>query len=255
MRMFRKLVSDEWVKVVSFTVLMSAVSIVQVVFWPNMEKLMPALADAMPDFFKGIFGGIATEGFFFYIITQQLMKSIGMFGTGLAILLGASAVSRELEAGTMELLLAQPISRTRVLVEKFLFNGIVLFIPCVLSTMLIWPTAPLIGESIDGVALFVGSVYTYVIILTVYAFTFMLGTILGEQMKVMSISLGACIVMMLLLIFEETTPFSLFHYIDFDILRPIFTVGRVPWRTALAFLALCGAFFGTSWFLFRKKTI
>ena len=255
MRMFRKLIRDEWVKVLSFTVLMSAISIVQVVFWPNIEKVMPAIADAMPDIFKGMFGGIATEGFYFYIITQQLMKSIGIFGTGLAIMLGASAVARELESGTMELLLAQPISRTRVLVEKFFFNGIMLLIPFVLSTMLIWPTAPLIGESIDATALLVGSLYTYSVLLVVYAFTFMLGTMIDEQMKVMSISLGACIVMMLLFIFEETAPFSLFHYLDIDVLRPIFTVGRIPWRMGLVFLALSGGLFGVAWFRFRKRTI
>ena len=60
-----------------------------------------------------------------HLRVSELTGGNGMVGLGtfLAILLATSAISRELEAGTLELLLAQPVSRDRVLLSKFLFNA------------------------------------------------------------------------------------------------------------------------------------
>lgn len=255
MRMLAKLIRDEWVKVLAFTILMSAVSLVQVLFWPNIKKLVPLVLDQMPDFFRGMVGGIATEGFVFYIITQQLIKNGVIFGSGLAILLGASAISRETEAGTMELLLSRPISRARVLVEKFVFNAAILSIPVIISTMIAWPAAALVDEAIDPIALLVAAIYCYLVVLVILAFTFMVGVVFDEQMKVLSTSLALCIVMMLLVIFEETMYFSIYGYIYPDVLRPIFVAGRVPYQLAFTMAMISAGFVGLSYLLFRKKTI
>jgi len=253
--MLRKLVRDEWVKVVAFTVLMSAGSVIQVLFWPNLEKMMPAMVEAMPEFLRGIFGSIATEGFFFWIITQQFIKNIGVFGSALAILLGASALAREMENGTMELLLAQPISRARVLAEKFVFNAAVLALPVLVSTMIVYPTAMVIGERIDPLSLLIASLYCYSVLVVVFAFTFALGAVIDEQMKALSISLSVCILMLLFMIFDESKFLSIFTYIDPDHLRPIFVAGRVPWGAALIFVAISAGFLGLTYLVFRKKPV
>jgi ABC-2 type transport system permease protein len=255
MRMLRKLIRDEWIKVIAFTLLMSLVSVVQVMFWPNIKKMVPLVLDQLPSMLKGIIGGMATEGFVFFIMTQQLIKNIVLFGSALAILLGASAVAREREAGTLELLLAQPVSRTRVLVEKFIFNAIVLAIPVLISSLLAWPAAFLVDETIDPMALLVASVYCYLVLLVVFAFTFTLGVVIDEQMKVLSASVGACIVMMLLVIFDETKPFSIYGYIYPEVLRPIFVAGVIPYTLALSMAAISALLLWLSNLLFRKRTI
>jgi ABC-2 type transport system permease protein len=255
MRMLAKLIRDEWIKVLAFTILMSMVSVVQVLFWPNVKRLIPLVVDQMPDFFKGLVGGIATEGFVFYIITQQLIKNVVIFGSGLAILLGASAVAREREAGTLELLLAQPISRARVLAEKFTFSALSLAIPVLVSSMLAWPAAFFVDEAVDPIPLLVASLYCYLVLLVIFAFTFALGVVIDEQMKVLSASLGACIVMMLLVIFEQTKPFSIYGYIYPEVLRPIFVAGSVPYALAFSMAAIGALLFWLSLLMFRKRTI
>jgi len=253
--MLGKLIRDEWIKILAFTILMSAVSIVQVLFWPKIKVMVPLVLEQLPDFLQGMVGGIATEGFIFYIITQQLIKNGVIFGTGLAILLGASAISRETEAGTLELLLSRPVSRSRILVEKFVFNAVALSIPVIFSTMIAWPAAMLVNEAIDPLALLIAAIYCYLVLLVIFAFTFMIGVVLDEQMKVLSTSLALCIVMMLLVIFEETMYFSLYGYIYPDVLRPIFVAGRVPYLLAFAMALISASFLVLSYLLFRKKTI
>ena len=249
------MVRDEWGKMLVFTFFMSVISVVQTTFWPTIREMLPRIREFFPDFMQWMVGGITEEGFIFYIITQQMVKNVVIFGSALAVLLGASAIAKEREAGTLELLLAQPISRTRVLAEKFFFNAAVLAVPILISMMLVWPAAIAIGDEIDPAALLVGAIYCYAVFSVIYAFTFAIGVVVDEQMRVVSYGLGACLLMMILIIYEETKPYSIYGYLDVEILRPIFTAGRVMFWETLTFAAMSAGFFVISLLLFRKKTI
>jgi ABC-type transport system involved in multi-copper enzyme maturation permease subunit len=255
MKLFSKMLRDEWVKLVAFFIFMSAVAVAQTVLWPKIRIMLPSILELVPQKFKWMIGGMQTEGFVYFTITQQMMKNIGMFGSALAVILGASAVSKEIEAGTMELLLAQPISRKRVLLEKYLFNLGILFIPVVISTLLTYPAALIIGESISLTGLLITGLYGFFIVAVVYSFSFFLGVMIDTQMQVIVAGLGFCLVMFILTVFKSTSFLSLYGYMDLDIMRQIFALGSIPSIEMIVFAMLCAAFFAASWWRFSKKTI
>jgi ABC-type transport system involved in multi-copper enzyme maturation permease subunit len=255
MKMFSKMLRDEWVKLLAFLVFMAAVSVVQTVFWPTFKKLLPTLMEVVPKQLEWLIGAMQREGFVYFTITQQFMKNVGMFGSALAIILGASAVAKEVEAGTMELLLAQPISRMRVLAEKYFFNLGVLALPVLFSTALVYPSALFIGENISPEALLVAGVYSLSLVAVIYSFTFFLGVLIDTQMQVIVGSLALCLVMMILAVFKSTSFLSLYRYMDLDILRPIFINAHVPLIESFAFAFICAAFFFAAGWRFSKKTI
>jgi ABC-2 type transport system permease protein len=255
MKLFSKMLRDEWVKLVAFFVFMAAVAIVQTVFWPKIRVMLPSILEVVPQKLKFLIGGMQAEGFVYFTITQQMMKNIGVFGSALAVILGASAVAKEIEAGTMELLLAQPISRKRVLLEKYLFSLSVLFIPIVVSTLLTYPAALMIDESISMTGLLIAGLYGFFIVAVVYSFTFFLGVLIDTQMQVIVAGLGLCLVMFILSVFKSTGFLSLYSYMSLDTLRPIFSYHAVPLIEMAVFALLCAAFFTASWWRFSKKTI
>jgi len=255
MKLFSKMLRDEWVKLVAFFVFMGAVAVVQTVFWPKIRVMLPSILEVVPQKFKFLIGGMQQEGFVYFTITQQMMKNIGMFGSALAVILGASAVAKEVEAGTIELLLAQPISRKRVLLEKYLFNLGVLFIPVVISTLLTYPAALIIGESISLAGLLIAGLYGFCIVAVVYSFTFFLGVMIDAQMQVLVAGLGFCLVMFILTVFKSTNFLSLYGYMGLDDMRPIFTSHAVPLTEMTVFALFCAAFFTASRWRFSKKTI
>jgi ABC-2 type transport system permease protein len=255
MKLFSKMLRDEWVKLVAFFMFMAAVAVVQTALWPKIRTMLPSILEIVPKQFKFLIGGMQQEGFVYFTITQQMMKNIGMFGSALAVILGASAVAKEVEAGTMELLLAQPVSRKRVLLEKYLFNLGVLFIPVVISTLLTHPAALIIGESISLTGLLISGLYGFCIIAVVYSFTFFLGVLIDTQMQVIVAGLGLCLVMFILSVFKSTSFLSVYGYMGLDALRPIFTSHAVPLFKMLVFALFCAAFFAASWWRFSKKTI
>lgn len=255
MKLFSKMLRDEWVKLVAFLVFMSAVAVVQILVWPELREMLPNILEIVPKQFKWIIGGMQKEGFIYFTMTQQFMKNIGIFGSALAIILGASAVAKEVEAGTLELLLAQPISRMRVLAEKFLFYLGVLAIPVLFSTVLTYPAALMIGESISLASLLIAGLYCFSIIAVVFSFTFFLGVLIETQMQVIVAGLALCLAMTVLVVFNATSFLSLYSYMDLNTLRPIITSSHVPIIEILVFMLLCAACFTASWWRFSRKTI
>jgi ABC-type transport system involved in multi-copper enzyme maturation permease subunit len=164
-------------------------------------------------------------------------------------------VAKEIEAGTMELLLAQPISRKRVLFEKYLFNLSLLFIPVFVSTLLTYPAALMIGENISMTGLLITGLYGFCIVAVVYSFTFFLGVLIETQMQVIVAGLGFCLVMFILTVFKSTSYLSVYGYMGLDTMRQIFTFHAVPLIEMVVFLLLCTALFSASWWRFSKKTI
>ena len=250
-----KILKEERTKIIIFTVLMVAISIAQVLLWPTFTKMIPALKEMVPKTFSWIVDGLVDDGFVYFLITQQMIKNVGMFGGFLAILLGASAISRELENGTMAHLLAQPISRNRVVLEKYFLGAAALFLPVMLSTVLAAPLAPVIKEKLDILYMAYSGIFSYLVVLNIFSFVFLVGVFVDEQIKTISTGLGFTLVMMLLSIFKETSYLSIYGFMDPEILKPLMRAGIFPMEHALISLALSLACLAASWLGFRRANI
>lgn len=255
MKLFGKEFREEWIKLLVFTLLMTGISIAQCLFWPTINKMLPKVIKAIPDVFRGLFENVISEGFPFFIITQQFMKNIGMFGGFLAVLVAASAVARELENGTMEFLLAQPISRIRVLTEKYFLNLAFLAVPVILSTLVLYPAALSINESVDLGHLFLASIYAFTILAIVYSFTFCVGVFIDNQMHVISGGLFFVLVMGICVFFDATKYLSIYAWLDRDYLGPVLNTGLLPWHMIAIFIVINAALFGVAFLRFRRINI
>ena len=255
MILFRKMLKDEQVKLLTFTVLLSIFAVAQVIFWPTIDKIMPSIVKVIPEQLRWIAGGMISEGFAFYIITQQFMKLVGMFGSFLAVLLAASAVTREIEVGTMEFLLAQPVSRTRVIVEKFFFNAGVLFIPIVMSSMINYPTGLIYNEVLNPLNLLVTSIFSFFVVLVLYSLTFAIGTFLDEQMHTVSAGLLIAVAMGICAIFQETKFLSVYGWMDAMKMRDILNNGYIPMLEIAGLTLVSLALLGFALLRFRKMNI
>ncbi|PID33225.1 hypothetical protein CR969_01800, partial [Candidatus Saccharibacteria bacterium] len=96
----------------------------------SMKHQIETFSSIMPDGIEAIVGDLMTAG------TPEGWLSVELFAIfmplGLSILgiiYGASLIGREEESGTLELILASPTTRTRVIIEKFLALAKLLAIP------------------------------------------------------------------------------------------------------------------------------
>lgn len=138
-------VSHIWVKTIADhrgLVIIAAVLIFQMALmigaiYPLIDDMVLTLAEQLPDALLALTGGgdLATPEGFFQLETFGLMGPIVVIAV--AVMIGARALAGEEQRGTMGLLLANPISRSRIIREKTI--------------------SMIIGVAVIGVAIFVGT--------------------------------------------------------------------------------------------------
>lgn len=92
-------------------------------FYPAMSEQgsLDALVENMPKAFEGLIGDLANlQQFPSYLASQLFDIRLPLIAGIMAIILGQSLSTREEGRGELRTLLAQPIGRTRLLVEKWL---------------------------------------------------------------------------------------------------------------------------------------
>lgn len=130
--LLRKSLRDYRIPMLAIAVLTFGIAVMDVLIYP-------AYRDALEDFdmpgfeaFLGEAGSFATpEGF----INAEFFSWIPIVLITLAIIAGTAAIAGEESAGTMDMLLAQPVRRWRLVIERAAGVALLLTIPALLS----WP--------------------------------------------------------------------------------------------------------------------
>ena len=120
-----KSVHDQWRAVLAWSLCAAILPAVYVALYPmlgtgSMMQMMQQFLDQMPAAFKALFAATGLD-----MTTAEGFLNIELFGfvgplllLAMGIALGASATAAEEESGTADLLLANPIRRSRVVAEK-----------------------------------------------------------------------------------------------------------------------------------------
>ena len=123
--LIRKTIRDHLRSVLGWGLGLAALTVLQLAVYPSIKSQgvrMRDLIDSYPSAFKAMFG---MEGVDFttgpgYLSTETFSLLAPLMLIGLAIALGAGAIASEEERGSLDLLMASPVSRGRVLAAKAL---------------------------------------------------------------------------------------------------------------------------------------
>ena len=199
-----------------------------VAMWPSMSKerekfleIVDAYPEAMMKAFNidvaGMFGSV--EGFIagehFSIIWPIVLIILVLAYT-------SSAIAGEIEKGTIELLLAQPISRLKVFLAKY-FSGILLITAFILlSNFSVVPFSILHNVDIQVQNYLAISILGFFFAFAIYGICFMLSALSSSKGMPMALTGGLLIIMYALNVFsafqesvENLKYASFFHYYDF----------------------------------------
>jgi len=195
----------------------------------------PAIQDQADDFNKILEG--YPEGFMeaFGIDGQDMFSSFGAFLSVeyfsmtwpiifiiLIITFASGAIAGEIEQGTIEVLLAQPISRTKLFLAKYL-SGLIMIALFIVLTVL--PAVP-IAQAYD-IDLNISSLYMFMLLgllfgWAIHSLTFMLSSVFSARGNPTFITTGVIVIMYVLNILsalkesaENMKYFSYFYYYDF----------------------------------------
>lgn len=118
------------------------------------------------------------EGFF---NIQPFSVLAPLLFIGYAVFLGASALAGEEENGTLDLLLAQPISRRRVFLEKYLAGCVLLLIPAAIFLASMWGACLVFSISIHALRILEAFFSCFLLAMVFFSLTILLGALTGRR--------------------------------------------------------------------------
>ncbi|MDH4142557.1 MAG: ABC transporter permease [Chloroflexota bacterium] len=145
---FGKVVHDQWRATLAWSVGASVLAAFYLALYPSLGGLaeMQTMLDAMPPELRAFFAGegfdLATPAGYLNIELFSFVLPLVVAGYGVAV--GSAAIAGEEERGTLDLLLANPVPRWRVVIEK----SIAMLVGIVVLVGAIW-----IGLALTSVAM------------------------------------------------------------------------------------------------------
>jgi ABC-2 type transport system permease protein len=175
---------------------LAALAAVTAAFYPSIRddaQSFEDLFDAFPEPLLALFG---VEDVDALLTATGLMNSRLYAGVGpiviavLGISLGTSAIAGEEEAGTLDLLLAQPVTRTQVVVEKLTAAAVVII--AVMSALFLTLSAlnPLVGLDLSFVGILAANTTLGLFGLVFVSLTLAIGGLTGNRSLTTGIGAG-----------------------------------------------------------------
>lgn len=227
-----------------------------ILFWPDFRDNQPAilsLTKRVPAI-QRFSAGIMDSGIQGYVCGQHYFKVCSTLGAAAAILFAMGAVAGEAHRGTLEIWLARPVTRRRLLTERWLIGAATVALPVYATSASIpWLLAQ-VDETMLQSDLFLCSTLQCLFLLALYSVTF-LWSVVGRQPVVIAFGMLIVTISQFALFFvKDATHWSLFRVVDFREFPKICAKDALPLESTSALVAVIVVTFGLSLFLFERRS-
>jgi ABC-type transport system involved in multi-copper enzyme maturation permease subunit len=251
------------VTVLVYLVLLELLLVPVIVLWPDFypDLQRSTLFRNVPiDFLQRIVAGVSLDdeavAYRNWIAVMGFFRSTNLVGLAAAVLLGTSLFARERESQTFEFLLSRPVSRARILFEKFWPTALCVTVPIFLvsGSAVFWSRA--IGHELPLWELFLASLHAAVFVLCLLALTTWVSALCRVQAHVAAWVGGFTVLQIGIYLTQRLRQWSLFRLADFEWYGPILAGNTPAWQMfdpirshgfTTMLLAATAAFYGLAW--------
>jgi len=237
---------------IAYALLLEVMIAAAILYWPSFEENFESYRKMVPfESLRKLVDSIA--GIDAYVNLQHFYKACNVLGTAAAVFFAAGAVAGEANRGTLELWLSRPVSRTRMLLERYVVGALAVTLPIFATSATIPYWLGRVGEEMSLSGLMLSSVHQSLFLLVLYSLAFCISTVTSRPMPV---ALG----LLFLTIFEfsiylvmEWTHYSWFRLADIDDFKAIVNTGQLDASTCGPLAAGSAALLGLSLYLFHRR--
>lgn len=191
-------------------------------------------------------------------LNSQLIYLMFLLLSILGIGLGTSLIGREETDGTLELLLARPISRTRLLFTKALAGTLIIFVVTLIGSLATIGLSNLVNIGVPSGNIIAACVACFLLVLTFSSLAFLLAATGRGRVAALGIgvvyALGGYIISSLALtvhwLKNPSYIFPYHYYKSAEILR-----GSFSWSSIVFFVSFIAVCMLLSWVSFRQRDL
>ena len=236
-------------------VILELMLVAAILYWPNFEANVDnlrALAAPIPSL-SDVIDSIEDAGVLGYIAGQHFFKGCNTLGTAAAVLFAVGAVAGEAHRGTLEMLLARPFSRVRILTERYFAGLLALVVPIFLSSLTIPPLAERIGE-VELLSPYMwGSLHESIFLAAIYSVSFFLSCIGNHPTRIAVVVLFVTTLQFAIYMIKVVTHYSLYRLADVEVFVEIEGRGGLDPDLWIPLSVVSAVFYGASLLAFRRR--
>lgn len=263
LNLVKRYLKDRWVSATIFGVSLLLYCWMMVVLMPAFLTNVgyQKMVEEVPQAFMTVFSGESTivfnpEGFlsaYFFALWWPII--VGSF----AIAAATAIVAKEIDEGTMDFLLSQPITRTNLILSRFWALSIYLFVLTAVTFGGTWLLAPLYKVELNLKGLLTTGVLGLAFVIAISSFSLLFSLILRERNTAIVASLflfiGTHLLNALSGLNETLGKFRFLSF--FKYYRPSHTLatGELPLNDLSVFLAVIAVCLALSLIIFGRKDI
>jgi len=239
----------------AFGVVLEVMLVGAIIWWPNfrenlgsvrlLAKPLPMLADMVDQ--------IESLGVDAYVVGQHFFKGCNTLGAAAAVLFAAGTVAGEAHRGTMEIWLARPVTRLRLLLERWVAGQAALWIPILVTTA----TTPLlltrVDESMELGPLMLCAVQQSLFLGAWYSVTFALSCASSQPSRIALGMLFFSIFEFAIYLVKTLTDWSLFRLTDIQTLSAVVRRGSLEPAMWIPLLAVNLGAFAIGYRVFARR--
>ena len=223
---FWRTVRDRKISLIIYSILGILLLAMYLSFFPAIQEQAQSLQELMKSYPESFLKAFGMEDMIFnnlesYLSTEQFSFMWPLLMILLLVSFSGSAIAREIERGTAEILLALPVSRLKIFFAKYFagfFNLIVFVLASIPSTILL---AKLYGVEYKSEGYIIMSLLGFMFALATYSFSMLMSVLFSEKGKVYFSSAGLIVIMYVLNIISSLKDsvsdlkyFSFFYYFN-----------------------------------------
>lgn len=238
-----------------FCLVLEAMLVPAIIWWPSFAKNISAiksLASPMP-FLRDSVNLVGETGVAGYVVLQHFFKAGNTLGVTAAVLLAMGAIAGEAHRGTLEMWLARPVTRTRLMTERYVMGLLALVLPVFLTSCTIPWLLGYVDETMRYGTLLLCSVHQSLFLAGVYGMTFFLSAIGSEPYRIAFFMLFLSIFEFAIYLVKTITHYSLFRLVDIETMVQITIRDSLLWHVEALFAGTVVAFYAASLWALKRR--
>lgn len=263
MKIFLWNLKDELRWVLLWTVLVGSVICFVVGLYPSFGETLEAFIGktGLLKIFMGRFApNMVGQNMFDMWLALQFFIYYGMLAGFYGLIYASNAIAGEVERQTMEMLLVQPVSRWRIILEKFAVVIVNMAVLCTLSFFILVDAISIWVDEIPSYRVYVYVfINKYFLLLVLTAFGFLCSVLVNGQRLAITVSIAALLFTYLVYKSLITANVGLwlarlmpYYYAD---ATKVLNAGKLDWGDNLVLILVTVAFLAAALVLFRWKDI
>jgi ABC-type transport system involved in multi-copper enzyme maturation permease subunit len=226
-----------------YFVVLEALLVGAILFWPSFaENIDPLKSMAKLEFLRDALDKMEKGGVAAYVHGQHFFKGCNTVGSLASVLFAFGAVAGEAHRGTLELWLSRPLSRRRILLERWTAGALALVVPIFATTATIPWLLGFVDEDMQYGPLMLSALHQSLLMLAVYSATFLYSTLSSRPIQIAFAMLLFMIAQFAMYMIMSVTHWSIFRMSDLDVYARIGATRALDWSIAgplVAFSAVC----------------